>query len=186
MNSAEKVMIESSGGGYLAATVTLPPGDPEAVLLVCPALGVRADYYTPFCELIAETGVAVVVADMRGQGDSAPRSRPDHPTRIPPSRLPGLALAGRLDERALWARSTPIPAGPQHRWADLPPLQCAGQERGRWTGTGCLRIGGLSRFQRTSTAQSPTGYSVHCRCCNASGLLAGTPSGVHAADSPHV
>ncbi|MFB7868151.1 alpha/beta fold hydrolase [Streptomyces sp. NPDC056069] len=74
MNSAERVMIESSAGGHLASTVTLPLGDPDAVVLVCPALGVRADYYTPFCQLIADMGVAVVVADLRGQGDSVPQA----------------------------------------------------------------------------------------------------------------
>ncbi|MFE5948473.1 alpha/beta fold hydrolase [Streptomyces sp. NPDC056480] len=41
-------------------------------MLLSPALGVSADYYAPFCSELAESGVAVLVADLRGQGNSVP------------------------------------------------------------------------------------------------------------------
>ncbi|MDW5322969.1 alpha/beta fold hydrolase [Plantactinospora sp. KLBMP9567] len=50
-----------------------PVGAPDApVVLVWPAMGVRASYYAPFAAALRTAGFAVVVADLRGTGDSTP------------------------------------------------------------------------------------------------------------------
>ncbi|MFI1293610.1 alpha/beta fold hydrolase [Streptomyces sp. NPDC020792] len=61
-------------GPHVAALVTLPQTAPRAVVLVWPALGVTASYYAPFCAALAAQGIAVVAADLRGQGNSRPRT----------------------------------------------------------------------------------------------------------------
>ncbi|PZG23410.1 alpha/beta hydrolase [Micromonospora craterilacus] len=43
------------------------------VVLVVPAMGVRARYYRPFAAALRAAGLAVVVADLRGTGESTPR-----------------------------------------------------------------------------------------------------------------
>ncbi|KUJ49105.1 MULTISPECIES: alpha/beta fold hydrolase [Micromonospora] len=48
-----------------------PAGAP--VVLVAPAMGVRARYYRPFATALRAAGLAVVVADLRGTGESTPR-----------------------------------------------------------------------------------------------------------------
>ncbi|MFJ9801011.1 alpha/beta hydrolase family protein [Streptomyces wuyuanensis] len=58
----------------LVGRVTEPAGEPLAVVLLWPALGVTASYYDPFCSELAERGIAVVAADLRGQGASRPRA----------------------------------------------------------------------------------------------------------------
>ncbi|WP_341720137.1 alpha/beta fold hydrolase [Micromonospora sp. FIMYZ51] len=51
-----------------------PVGRPNApVVLVLPAMGVRARYYRPFAAALRDAGLAVVVADLRGTGESTPR-----------------------------------------------------------------------------------------------------------------
>ncbi|GAB3150390.1 hypothetical protein GCM10027290_37910 [Micromonospora sonneratiae] len=48
------------------------------VVVICPAMGVRARYYRPFAAALRSAGLAVVVADLRGTGVSTPRpSRAD-------------------------------------------------------------------------------------------------------------
>ncbi|MFJ5925072.1 alpha/beta fold hydrolase [Kitasatospora sp. NPDC092948] len=68
----ENVRIPVPGAEALAATVTVPDGPPSAVLVLWPALGVPAGYYTPFCAELAARGVAVLAVDLRGQGQSGP------------------------------------------------------------------------------------------------------------------
>jgi len=58
--------------------VTDPP-----VVVVWPAMGVRARYYRPLAASLREAGLAVVVADLRGTGTSTP----------PPSRSSGYGYA---------------------------------------------------------------------------------------------
>jgi predicted alpha/beta hydrolase len=48
-----------------------PPGAP--VVLIWPAMGVRARYYRPFAAALRAAGLAVIVADLRGTGESTPR-----------------------------------------------------------------------------------------------------------------
>jgi predicted alpha/beta hydrolase len=60
------------GEAHVAALVTLPQEAPRAVVLLWPALGVTASYYAPFCAELAAQGIAVVAADLRGQGNSTP------------------------------------------------------------------------------------------------------------------
>ncbi|MGC5030622.1 alpha/beta fold hydrolase [Micromonospora sp. DT229] len=51
-----------------------PTGPAEApVVLVVPAMGVRARYYRPFATALRAAGLRVVVADLRGTGESTPR-----------------------------------------------------------------------------------------------------------------
>ncbi|BCJ57509.1 alpha/beta hydrolase family protein [Micromonospora endophytica] len=51
-----------------------PPGRPDApVVLIAPAMGVRARYYRPFAAALRDAGLAVAVADLRGTGESTPR-----------------------------------------------------------------------------------------------------------------
>ncbi|MEV6975311.1 alpha/beta fold hydrolase [Kitasatospora sp. NPDC093806] len=58
----------------LAATVTVPERTaPDAVAVLWPALGVKADHYRAFAAELARTGFAVVAVDLRGQGASRPR-----------------------------------------------------------------------------------------------------------------
>ncbi|MFC6020533.1 alpha/beta fold hydrolase [Plantactinospora solaniradicis] len=65
-----------------------PAGAPRApVVLLWPAMGVRASYYTPFAAALRAVGFAVVVADLRGTGASTPA-----PTRA--SRYGYAELAG--------------------------------------------------------------------------------------------
>ncbi|MFD8599431.1 alpha/beta fold hydrolase [Kitasatospora sp. NPDC059646] len=70
----EKVRIPVPGAEALAAVVTAPDGEPGAVVVLWPALGVPAGYYAPFCGELAARGVAAVAVDLRGQGESGPRS----------------------------------------------------------------------------------------------------------------
>ncbi|WP_199714468.1 alpha/beta hydrolase family protein [Micromonospora radicis] len=51
-----------------------PEGSVRApVVLVVPAMGVRARYYRPLAAALRAAGLAVVVADLRGTGESTPR-----------------------------------------------------------------------------------------------------------------
>ncbi|MGC5329133.1 alpha/beta fold hydrolase [Micromonospora sp. DT62] len=52
--------------------------DPEGVadaplVLITPAMGVRARYYRPFAAALRAAGLAVAVADLRGTGESTPK-----------------------------------------------------------------------------------------------------------------
>jgi predicted alpha/beta hydrolase len=50
-----------------------PDGVTDApVVVIWPAMGVRARYYRPFATALREAGLAVVVADLRGTGASTP------------------------------------------------------------------------------------------------------------------
>ena len=52
---------------YLAADLKAP------VIVLFPAMGVRARFYHPFAQALFAQGFSVAVADLRGQGDSSPR-----------------------------------------------------------------------------------------------------------------
>lgn len=51
---------------------------PACVIGVVPALGLRADYYTPLAEALASEGVAVVTLDLPGHGQSPLRAGRAH------------------------------------------------------------------------------------------------------------
>lgn len=51
-----------------------PEGVADALLvLITPAMGVRARYYRPFAAALRAAGLAVAVADLRGTGESTPK-----------------------------------------------------------------------------------------------------------------
>jgi len=52
-----------------------PGGDDSPVAVVWPAMGAPARFYTPFAEALRDAGLTVVVADLRGTGDSGPPPR---------------------------------------------------------------------------------------------------------------
>ncbi|MEE6260533.1 alpha/beta hydrolase family protein [Plantactinospora sonchi] len=70
---SEQIIIDR-GGAQLAVRVhPEPAGRPDApVVLLWPAMGVRASYYTPFVAALRAAGLAVVVTDLRGTGESTP------------------------------------------------------------------------------------------------------------------
>jgi predicted alpha/beta hydrolase len=68
------------------------------VVLVFPAMGVPARYYRPFAEHLRAAGLGVVVADLRGTGDSTP----------PPSRRSTYGYADLADDvGAVWQALEP-------------------------------------------------------------------------------
>ena len=77
-----------------------PDGTADApVVVIWPAMGVRARYYRPFAAALRAAGLAVVVADLRGTGASTP----------PPSRACRYGYAGtgrRRRRRAGGAQAT--------------------------------------------------------------------------------
>src|SRR5687767_6554198 len=48
--------------------------DAEALVVILPAMGVPAGYYTRFATALNAAGLAVAVADLRGTGDSRPQA----------------------------------------------------------------------------------------------------------------
>ena len=68
----EPVTIQAIDGFPLAATWTLPDGDPRAVVIVNSAAAVPRGYYSSFAEFLAAAGFAVLAYDYRGIGESLP------------------------------------------------------------------------------------------------------------------
>lgn len=71
-----------------AAAHPVTPGDRAPVVVIWPAMGVRASYYRPFAAALRQAGLAVAVADLRGTGASTP----------PPSRASGYGYAELADD----------------------------------------------------------------------------------------
>ncbi|GHF20620.1 alpha/beta hydrolase family protein [Streptomyces morookaense] len=67
------VPLPGAAPARVVAQVTVPAGEPRAVVVLWPAFAVKASYYAPFCAELAALGIAVVAADLRGQGESGPR-----------------------------------------------------------------------------------------------------------------
>lgn len=66
-----------------------PDGAPDApVVVIWPAMGVKARYYRPFAAALRAAGLGVVVADLRGTGSSTP----------PPSRASSYGYAELVDD----------------------------------------------------------------------------------------
>ncbi|MEQ4302129.1 alpha/beta fold hydrolase [Plantactinospora sp. B6F1] len=69
----EESFVDRDGGRIALRNYPDPVGAPEApVVVVWPAMGVRASYYAPFAAALRSAGLAVVVADLRGTGASTP------------------------------------------------------------------------------------------------------------------
>lgn len=98
--TAERLTVELPDGAELA--VHHWPGPRAAPLVVVwPALGVRARFYRRFAAALAEHGLGVAVVDLRGYGDSRPR--PDASARYGYHELATVdypAVFGALRERA--------------------------------------------------------------------------------------
>ncbi|MEY2229811.1 MULTISPECIES: alpha/beta fold hydrolase [Streptomyces] len=62
------------GPQRVVTQVLEPAGVARAVVLIWPAMAVGASYYAPLCAELARLGIASVSADLRGQGESGPRS----------------------------------------------------------------------------------------------------------------
>ncbi|MBM0234595.1 alpha/beta fold hydrolase [Micromonospora sp. STR1_7] len=92
-------------GARLGVQVYREPAGPAGapVVVVWPAMGVRARYYRPFAAALRAAGLAVVVADLRGTGTSTPA--PSRADRHGYTELAGdigavlAALKPRLDGR---------------------------------------------------------------------------------------
>jgi predicted alpha/beta hydrolase len=61
------------GAARLAIQVYCRADGSSPVVVVLPALGVQARYYTPLAELLLAAGCATVLVDLRGQGGSTPQ-----------------------------------------------------------------------------------------------------------------
>ena len=65
--------VDVDGGRLGVQVYPEPAGAPDApVVVIWPAMGVRARYYRPFAAALRAAGLAVVVADLRGTGASTP------------------------------------------------------------------------------------------------------------------
>ncbi|MEH1164206.1 alpha/beta fold hydrolase [Micromonospora sp. CPCC 205539] len=92
-------------GGRLGVQVYPEPEGPAGapVVVIWPAMGVRARYYRPFAAALRAAGLAVIVADLRGTGASTPA--PSRADRHGYAELAGdvgtvlAALKSRLDGR---------------------------------------------------------------------------------------
>lgn len=96
------------GGDRLALHVyPAPPAGPAALIL--PAMGVPARYYRTLAGHLTAAGVAVVVADLRGTGDSTPR--PDRRSRYGYAELVDDVTAVREAVRTRFAGRTTLLVG---------------------------------------------------------------------------
>lgn len=66
----EDVVLETTDGFPLAATLHRPPSAPRFAVLVSGATGVRRRYYRAFADRLAARGALVMTYDFRGIGDS--------------------------------------------------------------------------------------------------------------------
>ncbi|MFC4145066.1 alpha/beta fold hydrolase [Micromonospora mangrovi] len=96
--------IDVDGARIGVQTYPDPDGVPDApVVVIWPAMGVRARYYRPFAAALRAAGLGVVVADLRGTGESTPA--PSRSCRYGYAELAGdveavlAALKPRLDGR---------------------------------------------------------------------------------------
>jgi len=70
----EKVIIKAAGGIDVPLTFFEGGCVPTSVLLVLPALGVKARFYRRFAEGLSEHGISVLLFEQRGHGDSPYRA----------------------------------------------------------------------------------------------------------------
>ncbi len=70
VGGAREVNVAAADGRHLAAHVFETEEKPLGVVVIAPAMGVPRQYYAAFARYLAAGGLAVVVADYRGVGDS--------------------------------------------------------------------------------------------------------------------
>ncbi|MEO3817088.1 alpha/beta fold hydrolase [Plantactinospora sp. B24E8] len=100
----EQVFVDRGTDRLALRVYPEPAGRPDApVVLLWPAMGVRASYYTPFVAALRAAGLAVVVTDLRGTGDSTPApsraSRYGYPELVDDVGAVLESLKSRLDGR---------------------------------------------------------------------------------------
>lgn len=100
----EQVFVDRGTDRLAVRVYPEPAGRPDApVVLLWPAMGVRASYYTPFVAALRAAGLAVVVTDLRGTGDSTPApsrtSRYGYPELVDDVGAVLESLKSRLDGR---------------------------------------------------------------------------------------
>ena len=72
---SEIILIRSADDARLGISVFDRHGHKSRIVVICfPAMGVNASYYAPFAEALAEQGISVVTADLRGHGLSTLRA----------------------------------------------------------------------------------------------------------------
>jgi len=93
MGASRDIQIQCIDGVNLAATLCLPSGQPDGVLVLCSALGVPRRFYGPLAGFLSSFGHAVITFDYRGTGGSL----------LPESQAAtvGMAHWGRLDINAV-------------------------------------------------------------------------------------
>lgn len=69
--TTERLEVPATDGFSLAAS-WFGPSDPERILLVAPATGVRRHLYEPFARFLSGRGIGVLTWDWRGTGESRP------------------------------------------------------------------------------------------------------------------
>lgn len=69
--ASRTLTILAEDGFPLAASLYLPVGTPRARLLMAPAMGVKRAFYGRFLAYLAERGIASLVIDYRGIGESS-------------------------------------------------------------------------------------------------------------------
>jgi predicted alpha/beta hydrolase len=74
----EKVCIQSEDGVFSRITVFRNTMKRAPIVIIMPAMGVNASFYTPFALSLVKRGLNVVTADLRGHGESS--IRPDRTT----------------------------------------------------------------------------------------------------------
>lgn len=62
--------LTTANGIDIPVYITRPPANARAVLLLLPALGVRASFYRKLANGLAEHGIASIVMEQRGNGES--------------------------------------------------------------------------------------------------------------------
>lgn len=68
--ASQTLTIRADDGFSLAASLYLPIAQPRARLLMAPAMGVKRGFYSRFLSYLAERGIASLVIDYRGIGES--------------------------------------------------------------------------------------------------------------------
>lgn len=78
MQSKQEISIPAANGICLAATYHQSNASSHKAVLICPAIGVTAKFYTSFAEFLSEQGFDVVRMDYQGMGLSTSDALPDN------------------------------------------------------------------------------------------------------------
>lgn len=72
---ADETLQVSTADGATNRLTLFPASSDKAVVLLMPAMGVRASFYRPFAQSLAQAGWHCATADLRGVGESSLRAR---------------------------------------------------------------------------------------------------------------